>query len=386
MANWYFEKDCSIADFRTSILDTKFAAAKTAMASEVVKDIPIYDCASLNEKIAEDNFRSLLMQEWAEVLERGAGVVVLAKCYTDMSAIDRASAVFNDIMAEQRRAGDGADHFAAAGGNERIWNSLEKLGKRDPSAFVDYFSNVMIALVCEAWLGPNYQMTSQTNLVPPGGKAQRGHRDYHLGFQTAEEASYYPVAAHKFSPHLTLQGAVAHCDMPVASGPTKFLPFSQSYGPGYIAMSLPEFSEHFEAHYVQLPLEKGDAVFFNPAVFHGAGDNDTEDVNRLANLLQISSAFGRAMETVNRRELSEAVYPTLLNAWQKREISEEQVVATVGACAEGYPFPTNLDLDPPVDGLAPKSQADIMLSALERGLKRESFVRDLHELEERQKS
>jgi len=289
-------------------------------------------------------------------------------------------------MAEQRTAGGGADHFAAAGGNDRIWNALEKLGKRDPEAFTKYYSNVLIALVCETWLGPNYQMTSQTNLVPPGGKAQKGHRDYHLGFQTPEEASYYPVAAHKFSPHLTLQGAVAHCDMPVASGPTKYLPFSQCYAPGYVASKLPEFNEYFEANYVQLPLNKGDAAFFNPAVFHGAGDNETSDIFRLANLLQISSAFGRAMEVVDRDGLSATIYPCLLTAWQRREISEEEVVATVAACAEGYPFPTNLDLDPPVDGLAPKSQADIMLAALERGIKRESFVRELAEYAERRKS
>lgn len=33
-------------------------------------------------------------------------------------------------------------------------------------------------LICEAWLGPGYSMTSQTNIVNPGGKAQEPHRDY----------------------------------------------------------------------------------------------------------------------------------------------------------------------------------------------------------------
>jgi len=76
--------------------------------------------------------------------------------------------------------------------------------------------------------------------------------------------------------------------------------------------------------------------------------------------------------------MCEAVYPALLAKWQSREMSEENVVATVAACAEGYPFPTNLDLDPPVGGLVPKSQADIMLEAVERGLKQESFLREIH--------
>jgi len=81
----------------------------------------------------------------------------------------------------------------------------------------------------------------------------------------------YPVQAHLLSPALTLQGAVAHCDMPVESGPTMYLPHSQKYPPGYIAYQLPEFIEYFGAHYVQLPLERGDAAFFSPALFHGAG-------------------------------------------------------------------------------------------------------------------
>ena len=34
------------------------------------------------------------------------------------------------------------------------------------------------ALACEAWLGPGYQITAQTNVVKPGGKPQQPHRDY----------------------------------------------------------------------------------------------------------------------------------------------------------------------------------------------------------------
>jgi hypothetical protein len=36
----------------------------------------------------------------------------------------------------------------------------------------------------------------------------------------------------------------------------------------------------------------------------------------------------------------------------------------IAATAEGYPFPTDLDLDPPVDGLAPSSQADTVRQAV----------------------
>ena len=47
---------------------------------------------------------------------------------------------------------------------------------------------------------------------------------------------------------------------------------------------------YFARNCVQLPLAKGDAVFFNPALFHGAGTNRTADVRRMAHLLHVSSA------------------------------------------------------------------------------------------------
>ena len=99
----------------------------------------------------------------------------------------------------------------------------------------------------------------------------------------------------------------AHTDMPAETGPTMYLPHSHKYLPRYLAWRQPDFREYFEAHHVQLPLRKGDAVFFNPAVFHAAGANRTADVRRMANLLQVSSAFGRAMEVVDRAAMSAAL-------------------------------------------------------------------------------
>ena len=42
--------------------------------------------------------------------------------------------------------------------------------------------------------GPAYQMTSQVNVVRPGGVAQDPHRDYHLGFLSDEVAAALPRA------------------------------------------------------------------------------------------------------------------------------------------------------------------------------------------------
>ena len=200
-------------------------------------------------------------------------------------------------------------------------------------------------------------------MVNPGGAAQTVHRDYHLGFQSDERCGQFPPHVHELSQVLTLQGAVAHGDMPLVSGPTLYLPHSQKYSHGYVAYRRPEFQEYFDSHYVQLPLEKGDAVFFNPALLHAAGSNHSSDIRRMANLLQISSAFGRAMEAVDRERVVAAVYLALLAAAQSG-MSTAQVENVVAATAEGYPFPTNLDRAQPVDGMAPPSQAELLACAV----------------------
>ena len=149
-----------------------------------------------------------------------------------------------------------------------------------------------------SWLGPRYQFTSQVNVVNPGGEAQSPHRDYHLGFMETHEAEMYPEHVHGLSPLLTLQGAVAHTDMPLETGPTYYLPHSQKYPMGYVAWKRPEFRDFVNANFIQIALKKGDVSFFNPAVFHAAGTNRTSDVRRMANLFQMNSPFGRAIETV----------------------------------------------------------------------------------------
>jgi len=301
-----------------------------------------------------------ILPEWAAVLGQGPGVLVIHNAFTDLAAIDAASDVFRQIIADERATGfEQADHFAKGGANDRIWNSLQKLCLRAPEIYVRYMANPVIDLVCRAWLGRGYQVAIQVNQVRPGGKAQTAHRDYHLGFMSPERMLEYPAHVHALSPVLTLQGAVAHCDAPVDSGTTKLLPYSQRYLPGYMAALRPEFQDYFESHCVQLPLRKGDTVFFNPALFHAAGENRTAHIERMVNLIQVSSAFGRSMESVDRTAMSRAIYPYLA------ALEPAKRHAVIAATAEGYAFPTNLDRDPPLYGLAPETQQDLLARAVE---------------------
>jgi hypothetical protein len=83
----------------------------------------------------------------------------------------------------------------------------------------------------------------------------------------------------------------------------------------------------------------------------------------MANLLQVSSGFGRAMEHVDRSKVAKAVYPSLR---ERRRTGADPTALdrAVAAAAEGYPFPTNLDRDQPVDGLTPLAQTEILERAL----------------------
>lgn len=368
---WLDPEDCRLEDL-LAVLDDETDVADYPYAAAVEQQVLVYDAAAV--RAADDP--KAVQAEFARALSDGPGIIVLRGAFA-ADVVDAATDEFNGMIADQRASGTaGGDHFAKPGANDRVWNALEKLAVRAPETFAAYYANDLLALTAKAWLGPAYQVTSQVNVVNPGGEGQTVHRDYHLGFQSNEVAARYPAHVHRLSSVLTLQGAVAHCDMPVESGPTLYLPHSHKYELGYLAWRRPEFGEHFVANHVQLPLSKGDAVFFNPALFHAAGSNHSTDIKRMANLLQISSAFGRAMESVDRARIALTLYPVLRQLRQDQQnrrpsatgpagsTSAAGVDNVIAASAEGYAFPTDLDRDQPIGGLAPETQAELIHQAL----------------------
>ena len=366
VTRWLRAADARLDDLR-AVLDQRTDPAACPNAARLLHDVPVYDCAALRLRLRDDAaFLQALMSEWADVWEDGPGILMLQGALA-APVVDDVTACFAQIIDRERESGSRGDHFAKAGANDRVWNALEKLCLLDPTAFARYYANDMLALASEAWLGPGYQMTSQVNNVRPGGVAQTPHRDFHLGFCSAEQAQRFPSHVHRLSPTLTLQGAVAHVDMPLESGPTLYLPHSQKYLHGYLVADSDEFRRHFSEQRVQLPLSKGDAVFFNPALLHAAGDNRSQDIQRMANLLQVSSAFGRAMESVDRDRMLRVLYPQLLTMRRDGVLDRAAQARVVAASAEGYAFPTNLDRDPPLGGLAPESPQAITVRALQEG-------------------
>lgn len=388
-SSWLSESDVRLEDLLAVVAETT-DLADYPYADRVERDVLVYDSAHLRAEAGSPDGRRRVQAELARALMDGPGIVVFAGAFPDTAVVDRATAAFNAMIDDQHAAGvAGGDHFAKPGANDRVWNALEKLAVREPEVFVDYYANDIVALVSAAWLGPAYQVTSQINVVNPGGRAQQVHRDYHLGFQTNAQVEQFPAHVHRLSPVLTLQGAVAHTDMPVVSGPTQYLPHSQKYALGYLAWRRPEVREWFEGNFVQLPLAKGDAAFFNPALFHAAGTNHSTDIRRMANLLQVSSAFGRAMESVDREQVANAVYPALLARHASGADDQESansIANAIAAAAEGYSFPTNLDRDQPVDGLAPETQAELLARAVREDWTAEALAKELAAYAERRRT
>ena len=378
-------QECDLEEF-AALVEQPTDPVVYPLAERITQGVPSYDASALAQgPTADAEHRTALRDELSRALVGGPGIVLLEGA-VPAAAVDRASEVFWDMIAAQHaQGGPAGDHFAKPGANDRVWNALEKLAVADPDVFIDYHCSDAVAVACEAWLGPRYQLTEQVNVVNPGGEAQHPHRDYHMGFLTDDEAEQFPLQAHRLSPLLTLQGAIAHCDMGTDTGPTMYLPHSHKYELGYLAWRRPEFIEYFAQHRVQLPLRPGDAVFFSPAMFHAAGHNRTADVHRMANLLQISSAFGRATEAVDRTRMVHAVYPRLRSRLASG-LDRAAAANVVASCAEGYAFPTNLDRDQPVDGLAPPSQADLMNEGLDEDWTPERLRLELYLHGERHRS
>src|SRR3982751_3728502 len=189
--SWFTADDCSLEDFR-AVVETSTDLADYPYADEVRENVLVYG-ARLRDHVAAPEGRRQVQAELARALADGPGIVVFAGAFPDTGVVDRATAVFEALIAEQKAAGVvGGDHFATPGANDRVWGALDKFAVRDPEAFAAYYGNDVSALVSEAWLGPNYQVTSQVNVVNPGGRAQVAHRDYHLGFMDRAHAQAYP--------------------------------------------------------------------------------------------------------------------------------------------------------------------------------------------------
>lgn len=126
------------------------------------------------------------------------------------------------------------------------------------------------------------------------------------------------------------------------------MPYSQTFEKGYIAVREKEYIDYVAPRMSQLELKKGDAVLFNPATFHQPGVNTTHE-ERVANLLQVNSAFGRSMESCDRLSMTKALWPTL-RQWHtaiqagQSDKSQAEFDALIASVCSDYPYPKFMDM------------------------------------------
>ena len=370
--------DINLSEFE-ALCSQSVSSEDYHFSSDIQKRVVIYEGDHIRSLISSQQARKL-KTELHHCIKEGPGVMTVRQAFSDTKAIDLATEIFLEIIAEEKISKQHrGDHYAKPGENERIWNALQKFCERDTEAFVAYYDNPVLCFVSEAWLGPFFQMTSQVNIVKPGGQSQHPHRDYHLGFQEDSLISEYPISSQVLSQFLTLQGAVAHTNMDISSGSTMILPFSHQYPLGYMAWRDSKFIEYFQNHAVQLELQKGDVMFLSPALFHAAGTNK-ESSDRIANLLQVSSAFGKTMESVNRTKMTKLIYRVLLERKKSHQLRKDELQTIGASVIDGYCFPTNLDLDSPMEGSVTETAWAFMDLALREEWPVDRFNKYLNEV------
>ena len=150
---WLSADDCRLEDL-LAVLDDQTRLEDYPHASRVEQQVLVYDAAALRT-VWPTRQAPRGAGRARPRAGHGPGIVVFTGAFDDVSVVDRATAAFNAMIADQHSRGTAAgDHFAKPGANDRVWNALEKLAVTDPEAFVAYYANDILALAATAWLGP----------------------------------------------------------------------------------------------------------------------------------------------------------------------------------------------------------------------------------------
>ena len=186
--------DCRLADL-IDLVSQKTDQADYPYAAAVEQNLLIYDGARLRKELSSPAGRWRVEAELARALRDGPGIVVLAGRWADPWIVDRATREFDAIIAKQKAAGAATgDHFAAAGHQRPDLGRAGEAGPARAGGVRGLLRQQPHRGRVPGLAGAGYQVTSTINVVNPGGAAQTAHRDYHLGFASAERAARFPAA------------------------------------------------------------------------------------------------------------------------------------------------------------------------------------------------
>src|SRR3954454_15956050 len=108
-SGWFTTDDCRLDDFR-AVVETTTELADYPYADEVRENVLVYG-PRLREHVTTPAGRRDVQAELARALTDGPGIVVFAGAFPQTAVVDRATAVFEAMIAEQKAAGVvGGDH------------------------------------------------------------------------------------------------------------------------------------------------------------------------------------------------------------------------------------------------------------------------------------
>lgn len=219
-----------------------------------------------------------------------------------------------------------------------------------------------------------------------------------LSHVPTEHIPSYPIMSQMASQLQTLQGAVAHTDMPLECGPTRLAPFSHQFQKGYMALKNPEYISIVDKYMSQLPLKRGDAIIFNPACFHQPGINTTENA-REACLFQIANTWTVHMVLIDRKEMAKSVWPVMkrwakqaekpgqINGGGKPHKTQHQLDALISATCEDTTYSVNWRVgkvskhkNEKTDVQATQTQVQAIHAALKEGWDDDKVYKTLDEI------
>ncbi len=95
LGDFSLDDGLSLEDFQTSVeIDT--ATSDYPLATAIESNLPIYD----GRVVSPGQYK-----EWTKVLSNSPGAFVIKHSWRDLSPIDSATAIFNEIIASERAVG-----------------------------------------------------------------------------------------------------------------------------------------------------------------------------------------------------------------------------------------------------------------------------------------
>ena len=303
--------------------------------------------------------RREMMAEWAEVMLTAPA----SSCFAAPSTISRRRRRHRCLLRHHRRAASREQvqrrSFRQA---RRQRPRLERAGKTLPSraeAFARYYANEAIAMVCRGLAGDRLSdhLAGQLRQSRRRGAVGASRLSHGLPVRRGDRGLPRPRPPAFAGADLAGRGrALRHAgrDRPDAVPAVLADVTRRAISPG----ASPNSSNISTGITSSCRSKKGDAAFFNPALFHAAGHNRT--TRRAPHRQPLADLLGLWPRDGIGRSRQNGQSALSLRCAAGLDLDARARANVIAACAEGYAFPTNLDRDPPLGGLAPQTQAQLM--------------------------